>query len=238
LSDVLANYSTNVRRNRTYVYPTDSSSSTLLVSTSEISTDGLRTWQTIYRDGSTAVVTTNRTVFSTGGNRYETNSAPDGSYVVSALSYGRLASVTRKNASGTQIGQTTYTYDAHNRQSAVTDARNGPSTYGYDNADRVTSVTTPAPGNGQSAQTTTSVYNNMGQVTQIIQPDGTSVNNEYYLTGELKRNYGSRTYPVGYSYDAQGRLKTMTNWTAYPSAGTSHHLELRRLPGSSDEQSL
>jgi hypothetical protein len=35
----------------------------------------------------------------------------------------------------------------------------------------------------------------------------------------MKRNYGARTYPVGYSYDYAGRMKTMTNWTSFPSAG-------------------
>src|SRR5207237_4881875 len=37
----------------------------------------------------------------------------------------------------------------------------------------------------------------------------------YYLTGERKVTSGARTYPVGYSYDAQGRLKTMTNWSGF-----------------------
>src|SRR5207245_6851013 len=46
-------------------------------------------------------------------------------------------------------------------------------------------------------------------------PDNTSVTNVFYLTGELKLTYGSRTYPVGYSYDGQGRMKTMTNWSGF-----------------------
>jgi hypothetical protein len=39
-------------------------------------------------------------VYSTGGNRYLTNTAPDGSYVVSAYLNGRLASLTERNSSG------------------------------------------------------------------------------------------------------------------------------------------
>jgi RHS repeat-associated protein len=46
-------------------------------------------------------------------------------------------------------------------------------------------------------------------------PDNTSVSNSFYPDGNLKLTYGSRAYPVGYSYDAQGRLKTMTNWSGF-----------------------
>ncbi len=60
----------------------------------------------------------------------------------------------------------------------------------------------------------------MLQATNIVQPDGTSVTFEYYLTRELKRQYGSRTYPVAYSYDYAGRMQTMTNWSSFPNAGT------------------
>ena len=38
-------------------------------------------------------------------------------------------------------------------------------------------------------------------------------------TGDTALTYGSRQYPVGYGYDAQGRMTTMTNWSAFPSAG-------------------
>ena len=38
---------------------------------------------------------------------------------------------------------------------------------------------------------------------------------EYLLTGELKKTYGSRTYPVEYTYDYSGRMKTMKTWQDY-----------------------
>jgi uncharacterized protein RhaS with RHS repeats len=74
------------------------------------------------------------------------------------------------------------------------------------------SVSTSAPGTGHPAQTTQTHYNPMLQAIRIVQPDGASLTNEFQLTGLLKRTYGTRTYPVGYGYDAQGRMKTMTNW--------------------------
>jgi hypothetical protein len=81
------------------------------------------------------------------------------------------------------------------RQNTVTDARNGTTTYAFNNADQVVSVTTPPPGNGQAPQTTTTYFDAMQRGTNIVQP------------------------PVGYRYDAQGRMTHMTNWSTYPSSG-------------------
>jgi YD repeat-containing protein len=52
----------------------------------------------------------------------------------------------------------------------------------------------------------------MGRVTSTTLPDGTSVMSAHYPTGLTATNGGSRAYPVGYGYDAQGRMMKMTNW--------------------------
>ena len=207
----------DVIRTDTYVW-LDSQSTGTLVSRSEVSTDGLNTWQTTYRDVNTPPVV-NHTQTSYGANRTMTATAPDGSYTISVYTNGQLASVTRYDSNGVQIGKTSYSYDAHGRQYQVTDARNGAITYGYNNADMVTSTTTPVPGTGQSAQTTTTLYDNMLRAYSVIQPDGATVNSAYLLTGELGQQNGSRTYPVGYGYDYAGRLQTMTNWSNFSSLG-------------------
>jgi RHS repeat-associated protein len=185
-----------------------------LLSTLETSVDGLRTWQT----NAGAVITSVKTVPS-GAAYTMTATNGDGSYAVSLYQSGRLTSVTRYPSSGGPIGQTTYGYDAHGRQDAITDARNGTTTLTFNNADQAVSVTTPAPGTGQSPQTTTTYYDCMLRATNIVQPDGTSVITVFSPRGELLRTSGSRTYPVGYAYDAQGRLRYMTNWSGYPSTG-------------------
>jgi len=180
-------------------------------------------WRLKYLAPPADAALTNRTqtVYAGGGNRYVTNTAPDSSYTVGAYSYGRLGSVTSYSSTGVQLGRTTYAYDAHGRVLTTTDARNGATRYGYNNADQVISLTTPAPRTGQGPQTTTSYFNSMSRATNVVFPDNTSLTNEYYLAGELKRTYGSRTYPVGYGYDAQGRMTRMTNWTSFAtSAGT------------------
>src|SRR5439155_9654809 len=99
-----------------------------------------------------------------------------------------------------------------------TDARNGTTTATCNDADLVASVTTPNPGSlGGSDQTTLTYYNSMLQATNLVNPDGAGVTNEFYLTGELKRKYGARAYPTGYGYDYARRQKTMTNWTSFSS---------------------
>jgi RHS repeat-associated protein len=188
------------------------------VSSSETSANGLTNWNSSYPDGVTPVTTVR--VTSPGRTRTETVTAPDGSYTISVYSCGRLASVTQYASSGTQIGQTTYGYDAHGRRVTVTDTRNGTTTYTFNNADAVTAVTTPNPQSiGGSPETTTTYYDAMMRPTNIVYPEGGSLTNVYYHTGQLQLTYGSRAYPVGYSYDAQGRKLSMTNWTNFATSG-------------------
>jgi RHS repeat-associated protein len=106
-------------------------------------------------------------------------------------------------------------YDEHGRQAAVIDARNGATTYAYNAADLVTSVTSPPPGTGAPAQVTSTAYDRSLRATNIVYADGGSLTNEYLPSGLLSRVYGSRTYPVGYGYDAQGRMTRMTNWSGF-----------------------
>jgi RHS repeat-associated protein len=218
VSDVTTDFGVNVRRTQTYIYPTDNSGTALLIGKAETSVDGLRSWQTAYRDSNTPVVSQSQTVYVGGGNRYQTNTAPDGSYTLSAYLNGRLVSSTRKDSGNNQISSVTYIYDAHGRQKTATDARNGVTTFGFNAADLLTSTTTPDPAvPGGSAQTIATYYNQMLQATNIINPDGTGITNRYSLAGMLTNTAGSRTYPVYYIYDSQGRMKTMTTWTNYAS---------------------
>ncbi|HEY5912156.1 MAG TPA: RHS repeat-associated core domain-containing protein [Verrucomicrobiae bacterium] len=219
-NDVLSAHGTNVRRTQTYVWATDNNATSNLITTVEESTDGRNTWQTSW-NGASGLTNQTTTVYATDGKRYVTNTAPDGSFTIDTLSYGRLHSTTRKEPGGNQLSSVSYSYDAHGRQSAATDARNGTTTYYFNNADQVSGVLTPPPASGQSGQLTTHYFDNMGRQTATTLPDNTSVTNVFYATGQPKLAYGSRAYPVGYSYDAQGRMKTMTNWSAFASLGGS-----------------
>jgi len=188
----------------------NSSAASNLVAESWNSTDGRQSWN--IRFGLTNQV---GILFAGSGYRVTTNTAPDGSFTVSTNSQGQLISVTRRDSGGSQLGQTRYGYDYQGRPVAVTDARTGTQSFGYNNADQVTLALTTSPGNGQNPQSTSYTYDTQGRVTATSLPDGGIVSNDYLLTGELRRTSGTRTYPVGYSYDYQGRLKTMTNWSTF-----------------------
>ncbi|MBL9170605.1 MAG: RHS repeat-associated core domain-containing protein [Verrucomicrobiales bacterium] len=197
----------NVVQTKSYLWATNNSAVSNLVSISEQSTSGLRTWETSFGLTRSSVRTT-----PINASWTVTTTEPDNTYSITLYSTGRLASVTRYDSNNVQIAKTTYGYDSHGRQHQVTDARNGTTTQTFNSADQVISVTTPAPGNGQAAQTTSTEYDNRGRVFKTTFPDSTIVTNEYFLTGELKKTFGSRTYPVEYTYDSQGRMLTMKTW--------------------------
>jgi YD repeat-containing protein len=217
VNDVLYNGTllANVRRTRSIIFPNNNDGTTTQeVSKVETSVDGLKSLRTSFG----LISTTVKTVPS-GGSWTVTETAPDGSKVISSYQNGRLVTTTRQNASGGQLGQTTFAYDAHGRVASTTDARNGAITYFYDGMDRATNVVTPAPGNGQGAQTTATTYDNIGRVKTVTHPDGTTTTSEFFPTGLPKKTYGSRIYPVEYTYDAQGRMKTMKTWTSFSAGG-------------------
>jgi len=77
--------------------------------------------------------------------------------------------------------------------------------YTYFNDDQVRTVTSPDPdpartGPGYDPQVTSYVYDSAGRVASVTQPDGGVVNTTYWPTGAVQRTWGSRTYPVEYSY--------------------------------------
>ncbi|HAB16596.1 MAG TPA: hypothetical protein DCE44_09110, partial [Verrucomicrobiales bacterium] len=144
---------------------------------------------------------------------------PDLSYSERIYSYGRLTTARDKNSSGGQVTQKTYAYDAYNRLATETDARNGATSISYYDADQVSTVTAPALGTGEPPQVTASSYDTQGRLTGQTLPDGTIINKTYKKTGLLEKTWGSRTYPVEYDYNGQGRMKTMKTWQTY-SGGT------------------
>jgi RHS repeat-associated protein len=211
-NDVAHDNGTTVNRTQTFVWATNGTGSNL-VATTETSVNGLTTWSIVWNNnGAQGVTNQSVTAYSGGNSRTVTTTAADGSFSVSAYQYGQLLSTTRYDANYNQVGQTAYGYDQFGRQNSATDARTGTTTYWFNNMGAVSGTATPAPGPGQSSQVTSNFFDRMGRVTNTTLPDQTSVTTAFYPTGQIASTSGSRTYPVGYTYDAQGRMKTMTNW--------------------------
>lgn len=206
---------TAIRRTETLVWTTDSAATTAKVSTEDASLDGLKRWSVIYKDQATPVTTATETVYGAGGSRTVTTTASDASSVVTQLANGRRTSVTQRNSGGVQVAQVAYDYDPQGREWKVTDARNGTTTFAYNAADLVMTVSSPPPGTGQAAPATSTGYDASLRPITATEADGMVVNREYYSTGALKKSWGGRSYPVEYTYDAQGRMKTLKTWQGY-----------------------
>jgi RHS repeat-associated protein len=218
-NDVTTDNGTNVNRSRTYVWETSADSPTL-AATSETSVEGLQRWNITWNNG-IGVTNHSVTAYDGVGGQFVTNTAPDGSFSVSIYEFGRLMSVTNRDSASNQIAATSYGYDPQGRETTVTDARNGTTTMYCNNADQATNSVTPSPDGVLPGQSTTVYFDSMGRVTQTTLPDSTSTTNFYYSTGELELTVGSRTYPVEYTYDYAGRMKTMQTWTNYPAGNTA-----------------
>jgi RHS repeat-associated protein len=211
--DVDYQWDTGIRRRSfTYVWKGADENPTLL-SMTETPIGGTNSWTVSYF-GNLTLTNLTATKYAGNGYRYVTNVAPDGSFALSTYYQGRLIQQVLKNPAGDPLSTTSFGYDDHGRQSTVTDGRTGTvTTTFYNNADQVSGTVVVA--SGLSPQVTTNYFDNMGRVWKTTLADGTSVMNQYELHGLLSGASGSRTYPVGYTYDAQGRLLTLTTWTDY-----------------------
>jgi RHS repeat-associated protein len=213
IRDVVFNpaWGANVERRRRYVWGEVNSGASNLVTTLERSVDGLRTWQTVWNDG---VGTTNYTELALGpeGVRERSEYAPDGSWSYSRYRCGRLELFQARDSLGGTNAQTRFRYDAHERLWQEMDLRQGTLSYSYNHADLVARVTREATGNGQKALTTRTDYNLMLQATNVVLPGGQRITTEYGLTGEIQRRHGWHSFPVAYTCDYAGRVKSMTTW--------------------------
>jgi YD repeat-containing protein len=201
-----------VRAESTYLWLTNGSTNATLVKTVETSVYGSNIWQ-ILHNGATPVVThIERTVPDGSPARFEQTTYPDGSTLRDNFINGRLISRTRLLADNSVIQGLSFGYDLFGRQTSITDARNGSATVTFGPGDLVTNSVTPVPFAGGSVQTTSYLYDALGRLIRVTEPDNTWRTNIYYPDDRLQKTFGTRTYPVAYAYDAQGRLETMSTW--------------------------
>jgi RHS repeat-associated protein len=188
-----------------------------LVSQTDISTHGRSRWASYWGQNSTAVIS-----YGAGASRTEIFTQPDGSTETRIYTQDRLVSETIAASGGNPILKSiSYSYDPHGRLQSATDARNGTTSVSYDAMDRILAVTSPVPALASSAQTTARTYDSMGRVTTTTLADNSEVIAEYFLTGALKKQSGSQVPTTEYTYDSQGRKKTMLT-TGQAGPATTH----------------
>lgn len=211
-----------VERTTTEVWKTNGVDTPTTVMVSEKSVDGFQFWSTPYAD--TALTVHSITAYSSGAERSELTTTPNGSKTIREYENGRVVSQISKDSEGVVLAEATFGYDEHGRLKTQVLTGVGTTTTSYYSDDQVHTIATPDPdttrsGDGYDAQVTTYTYNTRGWVSKVKHPDDAETETSYWPTGEIKRTWGARIYPVEYTYDTQGRMKTMTTWRDF--AGTS-----------------
>jgi RHS repeat-associated protein len=227
-----------ILRTTTEAWATDNSDTPTVLSVTDQSLNGRSSWTT--RSGLTA---TSIRGAPTGPAAWTTaTTLPDNTSTVTLYAEGRPIATEQQSAAPnpTRLGRTDLAYDAHGRPARSTDARNGSTLTTYYDDDTPHTVTSPdpdGPGGPQLPQTATltvSVTPATGLTTTRTAPDGPVTTTSYYRTGEPATVSGGRTYPISYTYDHAGRVKTLTTqvgvqasaatttWLYEPTTGRLH----------------
>ncbi len=221
---MIGNVSIPVRRTETRIWKTEGVDAGLLVRRVDTSLDGLYSWSEDYPAPGQTRLTTSTTTFPASGQREVTVTAPDSTRQVRRWVNGRLDREDSWTSTPSLLTRVTYGYGPLGEAQTVTDLRQGTSTdvLTYLPGGGATRVSQgPAPGNGQPAPVTTATYDTSGRVTARIEPDGGQVTYTYHPTGLLQSTTGSRTYPVVYGYDAQGRMTTLKTYRQQGNEGVN-----------------
>lgn len=215
-NDYAVDFGATVSRLRTYTFnAVSNATSSNLVSSVENSVNGIATFNTIFNNG-TAISSSSGLFYPGGSYRYKTNTSSDGTYTVSIFQFGQLLQSWTTNAVlQEQLSRSTNGYDAHGRMNSITDVRTGTATIYYNNADQVICSATTA--SNMTSQVTSNYFDSSLRHYATQLPDGSFVTNVFTPKGQITLIHGSRQYPVGFGFDAQDRMTTMTNWTDWAS---------------------
>ncbi|MEI6780001.1 MAG: TIGR02269 family lipoprotein [Verrucomicrobiota bacterium] len=207
---------TTVHRTETRVWNTDNANTPVTVAIDETAADGHHVWATRLNQ-----TTTTEIGLPSGGVRTATTYFPDNSTLARTYQWGRMASFLRKDSSNNPIKSLNLGYDDYGRMASVADGRDGTTTAALDVASRNLTVTAPIPAAGQPHPVTVHHYDTSGREDQTTLPDNSVVSRQYFPSSRLQQVAGSHTYPAGYGYDAQGRVKSLTTWQNYPGSGAA-----------------
>ena len=200
-------------RTRQYQWKEKGSNKPTLVSETLVSSDGLIQQQTLFPSRTQWQSTTTwQETAPDKLHRIETTVHPDGTETIRTFEEGLLISEQKTDPKGNQISSIDYLYDGQNRLVSQTDAFAGTTEFKYNTQGKKTAIIQPAPEEGSERPVTRFFYDVMDRLITTIKPDGTQVHHNYWPTGEIKQTWGSRQYPVAYSYDYAGRQETMTTW--------------------------
>lgn len=227
--------STNLSSSINYEYATTytfDTTSTLLESVTQYYTDPDNSTQTTvttydYQDSiNKGMVTRVTPPLGNEGSSPDYSYATTFSYAQSGSQAGMLVTV-----NAPESATTTYTYDAVGRQLTMVGPRGNESgatpadftwSYSYDDEDRLLSVTAPAPDSQSSSLVTQYVYDDVGNQTVVIDPNGQVTKYVYDNRDSLTQvqqspdawtsvsSPPSTVYTTEYVYDPMGNLSRVT----------------------------
>ena len=113
-----------------------------------------------------------------------------------------------------EVRETAYTYDDLGRTTAVTDSESGVSSVVFDSLGRITFMKDPNqndPGNKNSVNTYTYLYNEQGLLEQETNAIGNTTSYQYNENLLLESMKDSENETTKYTYDSLNRLKTVSD---------------------------
>jgi len=192
-------------------YAAQGSGNAETASVSATATDGSEVWVSAFGRTNRTLVARDRAT----ATRTETVTRADGTRQVNTYSNGLLMAAVEQDSGGATVRDVGFEHDGYGRLSTATDAAADgtlrSTTYGYDAIGQVTNVTVTA---GAETRRTAYEYDEMGRLVRQTLPDGGVVERQYSARGELVVESGARTYPVSFTYDAQGRVATLSTFRA------------------------
>lgn len=182
--------------------------------------------------GSTLIAVSETSRNAPLAKRNETVTGPNLVTSVSEYRQGVLVSeATRKPSETNDWLKRTFTYDNHGRMLTITDldptggVNHPTTTYAFvpfpsgtqPASDRVASITQSPVTGSTGSQTMSFEYDELGRQNVVYLPDSTGsspkkVTSYFDAAGRVTHVRGDRTYPVDYSYDALGRMETLTTY--------------------------
>jgi RHS repeat-associated protein len=202
----------NVIRQLFSVYETLNSSTETIVQTTDLSLDGLDTWSTSY-----GIETHQSRVYNGSGTVTDITTRADGTTeTVTAVNGFITTSITQHSTEG-GLANISFTPDDFDRVQLQTDnLLSATWQYSYYETGQLFQNISPESSVGAGdAQSTTYAYDVLGQPLDVTLPDASVQSRRYHGDGQLAKTFGSQINPVEFTYDRQGRQRTLKTWQSF-----------------------
>ena len=191
------------------VYETPGSAAETIVQTTDLSLDGLDTWSTSY-----GIETHQGRAYNGSGSVTDTTTRADGTTETVTTVNGFITSSITQHSTEGVLANISFTPDDFDRVQLQTDnLLSATWQYSYYETGQLFQSVSPetAVGAGDT-QTTTYTYDILGQPLDVTLPDASVQSRRYQADGQLAKTFGSQINPVEFTYDRQGRQRTLKTW--------------------------